>query len=238
MGFVIPWIIGIPLGWYMAKQRKKLIVTANRLRETQDQLKQANKSLTYKANFDGMTGLPNREFFFDQLKGLEAARQDSVLMIIDVDHFKQINDSFGHPVGDRALTLLASVFRKILRRNDIVGRIGGEEFGILLPDASEAEGQIIGEMIRYEIENTVFEPHEGVRHVITVSIGISSALSPHDSSKLMRNADKALFEAKRTGRNKVMLFEPGMRSTPRPHYDKAQDLQRTFDMSDISKAHN
>ena len=217
---IITTVVGVPISWTRSLQREKLYQLASRLRETQRELRQVNSSLKQKANYDGMTGLPNREHFFKRIEGLRAECQNSVLLMIDVDHFKNINDSFGHPVGDEALILLAKVFRKILRKDDLVGRIGGEEFGILLPDTSEAEGQIIGEMIRHEIESTKFEPRQGIRHVITVSIGLTHAAPHHDRSHLMRNADTALFEAKRRGRNQVVLFEPGMRSKPRPSFDQ------------------
>ncbi|MEM9422549.1 MAG: GGDEF domain-containing protein, partial [Pseudomonadota bacterium] len=119
--------------------------------------------------------------------------------------------SFGHSKGDEALILLAQTFRKILREDDLIGRIGGEEFGILLPDTSEVEGQVIGELIRHEVENIIFEPRQGVRYVMTISIGITNATKNQERSLLMRNADAALFEAKRRGRNQAVMFEPGMR---------------------------
>ncbi len=221
LALVVPWGIAIPLSLYMAKQRVRLIGITRRLKSTQRELRQINKRLEHKASIDAMTGLPNREAFFDRIDEERMRRDNNILMIIDVDHFKNINDSFGHPIGDKALILLAKVFRRILRKDDLVGRIGGEEFGVLLSDTSDAEGHIIGEMIRHEIENMVFEPHKGVRHVITVSIGLTGAAPHHERALLMRNADTALFEAKRRGRNRVISFEPGMRTKPRPFYDAA-----------------
>ena len=172
-----------------------------------------------------MTGLLNRDGFFTRLDQMRADEMANVLMIVDVDHFKNINDSFGHPIGDQALILLSKIFRKILRENDLIGRIGGEEFGIFLHNTSASEGQIIGEMIRYEIENTVFEPHHNMRHVITVSIGVTDVAPHQERSTLMVNADTALFSAKRSGRNRVVLFEPGMRSKPRPVHENAPNLK-------------
>ena len=225
LAIVVPWGISVPLSLYMSKQRTKLLGITNRLKGAQRELRKVNKQLEHKANYDGMTGLPNRAAFFDRIEDVRVQADSNILMIIDVDHFKNINDSFGHPIGDEALKLLAKVFRRILRKNDLVGRIGGEEFGILLPDTSLAEGQIIGEMIRHEIESTPFEPHKGVRHVITISVGLTLAAPHHDRAKLLRNADTALFTAKRRGRNKVISFEPGMRTKPRPFYDTAQSEQ-------------
>jgi len=225
MSFLIPWAITIPLGLHMSKQRFKLVRITNRLKETQTDLRQANKALELRANFDGMTGLLSRDSFFSQLDELRVDDQANVLMIIDVDHFKNINDNFGHPIGDKALILLGGVFRKILRKNDLVGRIGGEEFGMYLPDTSAPEGQIIGEIIRHEIENTIFEPYHNMRHVITVSIGVTDIAPHQDRAALMGNADTALFTAKRRGRNQVVLFEPGMNAKPRPVHDRVQDFK-------------
>jgi diguanylate cyclase (GGDEF)-like protein len=220
MSFMIPWAITIPLGFHMSKQRFKLVGLTNRLKEVQNNLRQANKALEQRVNFDGMTGLLSRDSFFDQLKQMRADEKANVLMIVDVDHFKKINDNFGHPIGDQALILLGKVFRKTLRKDDLVGRIGGEEFGIFLPETSTPEGQIIGEIIRHEIENTIFEPYHNMRHVITVSIGVTDVAPHQERGALMGNADTALFTAKRRGRNQVVLFEPGMHAKPRPVHDK------------------
>jgi diguanylate cyclase (GGDEF)-like protein len=224
MSLLIPWAITVPLGLYMSKQRFKLVGLTNRLKETQSKLRKANKALEQRANFDGMTGLLSRDSFFSQLDQMRADETANVLMIVDVDHFKNINDSFGHPVGDQALILLGKIFRKTLRQTDLVGRIGGEEFGIFLPDTSAPEGQIIGEIIRHEIENTIFEPYHNMRHVITVSIGVTDIAPHQERAALLGNADTALFSAKRHGRNQVVLFEPGMCSKPRPVHNKLQDL--------------
>lgn len=224
LSLLVPWGITIPLGLYTSRQRFKLIELTNRLKDARTSLRQANKALELRANFDGMTGLLNRDSFLAQLNKLRMEQPNNVLMFVDVDHFKHINDNFGHPVGDQALNLLGKIFRKILRKNDVVGRIGGEEFGIFLPDTTAPEGQIIGEMVRHEIENMVFEPCHNMRHVITVSIGVAP-IAPHQKrSVLMENADAALFAAKRAGRNRVALFEPGMRASPSPGREMPRDL--------------
>tara|TARA_R110000824_G_scaffold284849_1_gene473070 strand:- start:149 stop:997 length:849 start_codon:yes stop_codon:yes gene_type:complete len=225
MALLIPWAITIPLGLHMSKQRFKLVGLTNRLTEAQSKLRDANRALERRANFDGMTGLLSRDSFFNQLEQMRAGEKANVLMIVDVDHFKTINDNFGHPIGDQALILLGKVFRKTLRQQDLVGRIGGEEFGIFLPETSAAEGQIIGEIIRHEIENTIFQPCHNMRHVITVSIGVTDVAAHHQRAAMLGNADTALFTAKRCGRNRVVLFEPGMRAKPRPTQEKAVNFK-------------
>lgn len=223
MAILIPWAITVPLGFYMSKQRFRFFRLTNILKEARTNLRQANKALELRANFDGMTGLLNRDSFFGRVDQMRKDQTTNVLMIVDVDHFKHINDCFGHPIGDQALILLSNKFRKILRQNDLIGRIGGEEFGIFLPNTSAPEGQIIGEMIRHEIESTIFEPHHNMRHVITVSIGVTYVAPHQKRASIMVNADTALFTAKRNGRNRVVLFEPGMRSKPRPIHENAQN---------------
>ena len=211
---IITTVVGIPISWTRSLQREKLYQLAHRLKNTQRELRQMNRKLKQKANFDGMTGLPNREYFFDRIEDIRANNKNSVLLMVDVDNFKQINDSFGHPVGDEALILLARVFRKILRQDDLIGRIGGEEFGIMLPDTSEAEGQIIGELIRHEVESTKFQPRKNVHHVITVSIGLTHAAPHQDRSKLMGNADAG--RAGRAGRSGGAVSAPGHRDLNLP----------------------
>ena len=233
MSFMIPWAITIPLGFHMSKQRFKLVCLTNRLNEVQSNLREANKALEQRANFDGMTGLLSRDSFFSQLDKMLVDEKASVLMIVDVDHFKNINDNFGHPIGDQALVLLGKIFRKTPRENDLVGRIGGEEFGIFLPETSTAEGQIIGEIVRHEIENTIFEPYHNMRHVITVSIGMTDVAPRQQRAALMGNADTALFTAKRSGRNQVVLFEPGMRAKPRPLHDRVRDIKSAMTHSNF-----
>jgi diguanylate cyclase (GGDEF)-like protein len=220
---VVTLIVAAPISWTRSVQRERLYRLTEKLKETQRKLRSANSELQHKASYDGMTKLANREKFFEYLDDVRQNNERSILMIIDVDHFKKINDHYGHPIGDKALISLSNVLRRILRTDDIVGRIGGEEFGILLPDTSEAEGQIIGEMIRHEVEEMVFEPHPGLRHVVTVSVGVTCAMPYHQPANLLRHADTALLEAKRSGRNQVVMFEPGLRTKPRPFYDSAQD---------------
>ncbi len=99
MSFMIPWAITIPLGFHMSKQRFKLVCLTNRLNEVQSNLREANKALEQRANFDGMTGLLSRDSFFSQLDTMLVDEKASVLMIVDVDHFKNINDNFGYPIG-------------------------------------------------------------------------------------------------------------------------------------------
>ena len=133
----------------------------------------------------------------------QAARSVSPLaaVMLDLDHFKQINDVYGHEKGDEALAAVGAALRDTLRESDFVGRYGGEEFLLLLPDTDRAGATVVAETIRAAIE-VIKVP--GVERAVTASLGI--AVTPDDAGdpiKLIRNADKALFTAKARGRNRV-----------------------------------
>jgi len=161
------------------------------------------------AAIDGLTGLYNRRHF-ETLSAAEWARFQRYLrplsvLIIDVDHFKAINDRFGHDVGDSTLKIIANACNSAKRDSDISARIGGEEFALLLPEANEAAARVVAQrlcdMVR-ECSPTV----QGEKLDLTVSIGIATAtLSMSGIATLMKRGDDALYESKRTGRNRVSL---------------------------------
>ncbi|HEY1291491.1 MAG TPA: GGDEF domain-containing protein [Chloroflexota bacterium] len=164
------------------------------------------------ATTDPLTGLSNYRHFHELLD-LEIQRARRMryavgLLAIDLDHFKQINDRHGHPAGDRALQCVAEVLRSSLRRTDIVGRVGGEEFAVALPGDGLEQVAVVGEKLRRTVE--VLPPVAGGSTSdltpVTLSIGGASLL-PDDLDKqaLISSADEALYEAKRSGRNRVRL---------------------------------
>jgi diguanylate cyclase (GGDEF)-like protein len=165
--------------------------------------------LTTLANRDGLTGLFNRRHF-DSLARAEWARSRRYarplsIMIADIDHFKTVNDRFGHEAGDNVLKSVADVCRSTKRESDIVARIGGEEFAFLLPETNEAAALIAAERLLAQIQNCC--PIIGPETLaVTVSIGIASA-GPSMSSvaTLLKHADDALYEAKHLGRNRVAI---------------------------------
>ena len=130
------------------------------------------------------------------------------VLLIDVDHFKQINDRHGHAVGDVVLRHLADVMRGCQRRIDTLGRMGGEEFAVLLPGADEAAAKAYGERLRGAVEHSPLQA-EGATVSATISIGIS-ALSAGDRScdAVLVRADRALYQAKEGGRNQVRVHRP------------------------------
>ncbi len=169
----------------------------------------ARFALATEAQTDALTGLPNRRALADQLdlefrQSSDASRALSVL-VIDVDHFKSINDSFGHDNGDRVLKAIARAIGRTLRRGDSVGRWGGEEFVVVLPQSPATEGAAIAERIRGRVERLQPALDDGRRAKVTVSIGVASLPAPTDSAaELLRDADRALLAAKRAGRNRVV----------------------------------
>ncbi len=161
------------------------------------------------ASTDGRTGLANSRSFDetleDRLRARDAGDPLAVLML-DIDHFKDFNDRNGHPAGDQALRSFARVLQFAVRDGDVAARYGGEEFVVMLPGASASEATVVAERIRSQVEATTIELSPGHRDQMTVSIGV--AVWPTDADervKLLEVADAALYRAKNSGRNRVVV---------------------------------
>lgn len=157
-----------------------------------------------KSVIDCLTGIHNRRFFEDLLRQhtVSAVRDGSVLscVLIDVDHFKKVNDAFGHLVGDDVLKSIAQCFKDCSRYGDVLCRYGGEEFALLLPGCREDEAMAIAERIRLRVHQSISLPDETR---VTVSAGCSEYIAGEEESCVVQRADKALYAAKQTGRNRV-----------------------------------
>lgn len=218
MTLVCPLVIAFPAGIYTFWQKKRFTDALQQLTSAHDeladahmQLAQAHARLSEKARHDDMTGLLNRETFFASLKNARRRTDTGVLLIIDADNFKYINDTHGHQEGDVALLLISEAIAKAVRDRDLVGRIGGEEFAAFLTGLDAEEAMIVAERIRLSVEAIQFSPAEGKYLPLSVSIG-AARLRPHVSwSEMMREADRRLYEAKRRGRNRV-VFETEARA--------------------------
>ncbi|MBE1162177.1 GGDEF domain-containing protein [Dyella acidiphila] len=167
------------------------------------------RDLFDQARIDPLTGVINRLGLLEASEALLAGarrRRESIgVLLIDADHFKSVNDRFGHDDGDRVLLEMVSNIRRMLRAGDLVGRVGGEEFLVLSPSVKESDLLALAERIRAAIERTVFAI-AGERYSLTVSIGAAIAHgSEPDMMAARRRADIALYEAKRAGRNCVMI---------------------------------
>ncbi len=183
-----------------------------KIKELQDELRRKNAELEVLSNTDGLTKIFNRRHFMEllELEFIRAERYQSNLsyMMIDIDHFKRLNDTYGHLVGDRILVRIAETLKENLRKNDMVARYGGEEFAMLLPETNLKGALVVAERYRQRIES--LEHVEGDKS-IRVAISVGVATYPHPAIKsvddLIRIADDALYKAKQNGRNRVEVAE-------------------------------
>ncbi|MBM4363648.1 MAG: GGDEF domain-containing protein, partial [Deltaproteobacteria bacterium] len=155
------------------------------------------------AKTDALTGAFNKRHFEAEFARLVAGSAPLAIVIFDIDHFKKINDTYGHASGDVVLKRVAEVVRAQLRAGDLFFRVGGEEFVLLLPGTTESMAQLAAEVLRGAIEMTDFEDG-GKRIPVTVSLGVSDREPGDDAATLYRRTDERLYEAKRGGRNRVV----------------------------------
>lgn len=206
MLILCPLLTAFPTSAYTFWQGDRLKQAHRELARTHAQLAAAHRRLAEKASRDDMTGMLNRENFFAMLDSSRRKTDRGALLIIDADHFKKINDSFGHLTGDAALLEIAAAISRGVRSGDVLGRIGGEEFGAFLVGATEAEASVVAERIRREVEKVCFQP-ASAPIPLTVSIGGTVCALGATVSELMRAADRRLYEAKNRGRNLAIVTE-------------------------------
>src|SRR6185436_9029500 len=162
------------------------------------------------ATTDGLTGLTNHRTFQERFGDLleRAARHGhrAAVLLCDVDHFKKVNDNYGHPIGDEVLRRVAKVLQEVPRKIDVPARYGGEEFAVLLDNVDVAQAKAVAERIRIEISKLVIESEKGPLSV-TESIGVAAFPDDgRDRATLIERADLALYHAKHTGRNRVVTW--------------------------------
>lgn len=188
-----------------------------RLARTIRELESSKKALSEQATTDSLTKLKNRRAFFENgTKALAMARRyvsDLSVILLDIDHFKKINDTYGHQMGDEALVIVANILLEMSRTEDTVARIGGEEFALLLPDTNRLGTAVLAERIRSAIEREQFISGDKIIP-ITVSIGIASfGVDPAESiDQLLGVADNRLYLAKNSGRNRICVNDEGKSS--------------------------
>ncbi len=191
--FLIPILAGFVCGIV-------IVIFLNKL----NSLRESEKKIRDMAFTDELTGLPNRRSLLDLLDfELKRARRFYTplsIALLDLDDFKQINDRYGHLIGDEVLKEMARVLRSCLRSTDIVGRFGGEEFMIIMPATSFKTAVKVMERVREAVEHTFFEPVGSV----SISIGVTELREEDSAQDLITRADENLYKAKREGKNRVI----------------------------------
>ena len=198
------------LSWSHLKLKANNQLLEIRVRARTRDLYQAKKNAEKMARTDPLTGLNNRRAFFELAKPIDKAadrygRRYSVLMI-DIDHFKKVNDSFGHAMGDQVIKSIAAAMQQIIRTTDIPGRLGGEEFAIIVTDTPAQEVTNLAERLRLSIANSKNLIGD-IAIEVTISVGIAAFKAGGDSLEaVMNKADQALYLAKSKGRNQTVIW--------------------------------
>ena len=220
------------------EQNIQLKTMVHRLEETKARVQEQNKELTYLATRDALTGCLNRRAFTDNFEIVfDNARTDDTelcCIMVDLDHFKQVNDNYGHAVGDEVIIMLAEILKSSTRKEDLVGRYGGEEFCVVLPDMKIDNALKVAERIRLRVKDESTKRYENGPRV-TASIGVASIRdNPSNPGELNIFADEALYFAKENGRNRVVNYAnmetPPLTSTqtvetPEPPVEDIANLQ-------------
>ena len=173
------------------------------------------------ATTDGLTKLYNSRSFYTQLE-LEVDRYNRYrhplsLLLLDIDNFKEFNDTFGHLEGDKVLVRFSLIIKSCLRTNDSAYRYGGEEFTVILPETNGDEAKTVAQRIRSSLETENFSPTPDKNAKITISVGVTQYFPKEELSAFIRRADRAMYLSKKNGRNRVsvLLAEPPVKSKPK-----------------------
>ncbi len=200
----------------LSQTNEELLKEISIRKETEAELRKSREELRRLAMTDALTGLFNRRHF-NQVAEEELGRalryqRPLSVMVFDIDHFKRVNDTFGHNSGDRVLVMLARIIREVLRTTEIAARYGGEEFIVLLPETPAPAAAAVAERLRGKIEEAVLQTERGPI-VVTASFGVSDILERSDTrvndqllSEFISGADRAMYASKDAGRNRVTVF--------------------------------
>jgi len=194
IGTLIPILVALPISYYVMQQRQKIRII--------------NEKLIYLIRFDQLTSLLSRRAFFQEvetaLERLQGGSQPNAVFFIDLDHFKQVNDQFGHAIGDKVLKILGTVMNDYLKPGEIAGRMGGEEFCMFVqncpPDMALARAQKLVDEFRHQARIV-----DGKEVGCTMSIGVAVSADTDDLDNLLGKADRLLYIAKQHGRDCVAL---------------------------------
>ncbi len=194
----VPILLAVPLLLFFTSKLRELAI--------------AHRKLTIYASTDALTQVMNRgafstlvDAYLNEVRAAES-QASGALLIIDADNFKSVNDRFGHDLGDQALMTIASTIKSTLRAPDLVGRLGGEEFGVFLPGATPERAAVVAERIRQSVNSAEFTP-AGAPHHLSVSVGGAVFERKLPFADLFRLADQQLYAAKQAGRNRVTIAQ-------------------------------
>ncbi|TWB45117.1 ligand-binding sensor domain-containing diguanylate cyclase [Nitrospirillum pindoramense] len=190
-------------------RRRRAMLEEQVARQTRDLLS-ANERLKDLASRDPLTGIHNRRHFMELAEAaLARARpmpKPTALLMMDIDHFKQVNDTLGHSAGDEVLLAVVGRIRTLLRKTDVFARLGGEELALLLPDADESTALAVADRVRRAVGGTPYGVDDETSIAVTISIGVAAALPPVTLKQLLDRADHGLYAAKRAGRDRVAAY--------------------------------
>lgn len=199
-------ILGLIIGSFLS------LIYTNKITDYENSLSKKNQDLKVLASTDGLTGIMNKRIFNEVSERYfgtaQRDHQNLTLLLLDLDHFKDVNDNYGHQVGDELLVRFVHAIESLLRKSDIIARVGGEEFAILLFKTSSDEALSLAEKVRQETEQISIACEARKKSIsITTSIGISQNRSDDKKfSDIYLRSDKALYQAKEKGRNQVFLI--------------------------------
>lgn len=209
------WVSDVSHPWFDDKGR--IIGSVGSMRDITDRVNAENAAkdeLQKIANTDALTGIANRREFFGELekelRRIKRSENEVALLLVDIDHFKKINDSYGHDVGDMVLVEMSQLLKTSVRETDLVARLGGEEFGILLPDTGSEGAVYVAERVRTAVMKHSFVIGTDKAPIsLSVSVGIAGAQHHENRSatELYKLADTRLYIAKNTGRNQISVDE-------------------------------
>ena len=206
---------------HLLEANQQLVVAAVHAQTMAEAAEQATLEMSFKAERDFLTGLPNRALLTDRLAQaialVQRHRKILAVLYLDLDNFKDINDAFGHPVGDQLLQSAAKRLEQCIRHSDTVSRQGGDEFVVLL---SEVESVEDAACVSRKLITAMTEPHLIGEHRLKVTLSIGISLFPDDAGDaetLLTNADTAMYQAKRIGGNNYKRFTPELKATAATH---------------------
>lgn len=187
-----------------------IIYDVTNVATNKQQLQTVNQQLQHLSRTDRLTGLNNRGYWEECLQHEYARHRRyqsmAALVIFDIDHFKRVNDTYGHPAGDKVIQMVAEVIREQIRDTDYAGRYGGEEFVVLMPDIDSSGALIFAERLRKRIE-ALLVTYENQTIPFTISLGVADLSLPTDGHKqLIERADQALYASKKGGRNQTTCY--------------------------------